>query len=163
MFPTVPARVLVAALSIGLLAWPRAVTAELDAPWFGTWRLDAENSTVRPGPSEYARTTLHIEPWAEGLKVSYDMVGTRGGRTHIEWTGALDDADYPVQGVDSVMTNAYRRVDEQTYAITVKVDGRPVATTRVAVSGDGRTLTAVTSERDAAGRTLTATAVYDRQ
>ena len=55
------------------------------------------------------------------------MVGVRGGRTHIEWTGALDGQDYALQGVDYVLTNAYRLIDERRYEIAVKVDGRMVA------------------------------------
>lgn len=145
------------------LASPPAGAPEAIAPWLGAWRLNAAKSTVRPGPVEYTRTTLRIETSTEGLNVSYDMVGTRGGRTHIEWTGALDGRDYPVQGVDYVLTNAYRPIDERSYEISVKADGQVVATTRVVVSPDSRVLTAVTTERDTEGRPRTTTAVYDRQ
>ena len=34
---------------------------------------------------------------------------------HLEWTGKFDGNDYPVQGVEVVLTNAYRRVDDRTY------------------------------------------------
>jgi len=148
---------LLIALALSLVAH-----AEQEAPWTGTWRLDEARSTARSGPSPYARTTLRIETVGDGLLVAYDMVGTRGGQTHIEWRGALDGRDYPVQGVDSVMTNAYRLLDERSYEIVVKLDGRPMATTRVSVSPDGATLTAVTVERGE-GRVLTTTAVYARQ
>jgi hypothetical protein len=153
--------ILAAALLLALAAPPGAL-AEGEAPWLGTWRLDPARSTARSGPSQYARTTLRIEAVGDGLLVVYDMVGTRGGRTHIEWRGALDGRDYPVQGVDYVMTNAYRVLDERSYEIAVKLDGRPVATTRVSVSPDGATLTAVTVERDES-RVLTTTAVHARQ
>ena len=61
------------------------------------------------------------------------------------------------------MTNAYRQIDDRTYRIVVKVDGRTAATTNVTVTSDGRTLTAVTTEQDAGGEALTTTAVYDRR
>jgi hypothetical protein len=138
------------------------VRVEEAAPWAGTWRLDPARSTERPGRAPYARTTLRIEPHDDGWLVAYDMVGTRGGRTHIEWRGRFDGKDYPVQGVDDVMTNAYRPIDERSYEIAVKLDGRAVATTRVSVSPDGATLTAVTVERDES-RVVTTTAVYARQ
>jgi hypothetical protein len=157
-----PMRFLILAVAVQLASPPDG-PPETSAPWLGIWRLNPATSTVRPGPVEYARTTLRIETLNKGLHVSYDMVGTRGGRTHIEWTGALDGRDYPVQGVDYVLTNAYRPIDERTYEITVKADGQVVATTRVVISPDGRVLTAVTTERDAEGRPLTTTAVYDRQ
>jgi len=152
---------LAVALLCALAASPIA-RAEDAAPWLGTWRLDPVRSTERPGATAYARTTLRIAAAGDGLLVSYDMVGTRGGRTHIEWRGRLDGQDYPVQGVDYVMTNAYRPVDERSYEIAVKVDGRPVATTRVSISSDGATLTAVTVERDES-RVVTTTTLYARQ
>jgi len=150
-------------LVAALLGAPGALAADAPGPWTGTWMLNPARSTVRPGPAEYKRTTLRIRPSSSGLTVTYDMVGVRGGRTHIEWTGALDGQDYALQGVDYVLTNAYRLIDERRYEIAVKVDGRMVATTRVTIAPDGRTLTAVTTERDAEGHDLTTTAVYDRR
>jgi hypothetical protein len=61
------------------------------------------------------------------------------------------------------MTNAYRRLDDRSYAIDVKVDGSPVATARASVSADGRTLTVTQQERDATGRQATSTAIYRRR
>ena len=156
-------RILVVLLIAGVLGPGLTAMPQEPAPWFGAWTLNAANSTARPGPVEYKRTRLRIEPWRDGIRVAYDMVGTRGGRTHIEWIGAFDGQDYPVQGLDYVVTNAYRQIDDRTYRIVVKVDGRIAATTNVTVTSDGRTLTAVTTEQDAGGETLTTTAVYDRR
>jgi hypothetical protein len=130
------------------------------APWVGTWRLDPARSTQRAPASPYKRVTLQIAQSAGALTVVYDMVGTRGGVTHREWTGRFDNVDYPVQGVDYVLTNAYRRIDDRSYAITVKVDGQTVATARAVVSPDGSTLTVTTRERDANGQFVETTAVY---
>ena len=131
------------------------------APLHGTWRLNLEKSSENPD-RPYKRVTLKIEPSGEGLRVVYDMVGTRGGTTHIEWLGKLDGSDYAVQGVDYVLTNAYRRVDDRTYEIVVKVDGRVAAAAQVTVSADGKSLTSITTERRAQGRDITTIAVYDR-
>jgi hypothetical protein len=91
------------------------------------------------------------------------MVGIRGGITHMEWTGKFDGKDYPVQGVDYVLTNAYTRLDEQSYQIVIKVDGDVPATAKVVVSPDGKTLTTSTVEKNARGESVTSTTVYDRQ
>jgi hypothetical protein len=128
----------------------------------GTWRLDSTRST-RASSSPYKRVTLTIEPAGDGLRVLYDMVGNRGGVTHLEWSGRLDGQDYAVQGADTVLTNAYRRLDDRSYAIEVKVAGVPVASAVAAVSPDGRTLTVKQREHDARGAEVTTTAVYDRQ
>jgi succinyl-CoA synthetase beta subunit len=83
--------------------------------------------------------------------------------THLEWTGRLDGQDYPIQGIDEVLTNAYTRVDDRTYDIVVKVDGSRVATARIAIAADGKTLTTVTTSRNALGKTVRSTVVYERQ
>ena len=129
--------------------------------WFGTWTLSPAKSTIN-AESRYKRVTSRIEPWQDGLKVTYDMVGIRGGVTHMEWTGKFDGKDYPVQGVDYVLTNAYSPVDDHHYQIVIKVDGAIVATASVAVSADGKTLTTVTTEKNTLGQTNTTTAVYER-
>jgi hypothetical protein len=131
-------------------------------PWFGTWKLNPAKSTAN-SESRFKRVTLNVEPWQDGLKVTYDMVGTRGGITHMEWTGKFDGKDYPVQGVDYVLTNAYTRLDEQSYQIVIKVDGALAATAKVVVAPDGRTLTTSTVEKNARGESVTSTTVYDRQ
>jgi len=131
-------------------------------PWFGTWKLNPEKSTSN-SESRFKRVMLKVEPWQDGLKVLYDMVGIRGGVTHMEWTGKFDGKDYPVQGVDYVLTNAYTRLDEQSYQIVIKVDGAVAATAKVVVSSDGKTLTTSTVEKNARGESVTSTTVYDSQ
>jgi hypothetical protein len=128
------------------------------APWFGTWRLDMAKSPEQA--SRYKRVTARIEPWQDGLKVIYDMVGLRGGVTHTEWTGRFDGKDYPMQGVDTAMTNAYRQIDDRSYEIVLKLDGHVAATARVAVSPDGQTLTVVTTNSN--GKTPPSTSVYQK-
>jgi len=129
--------------------------------WFGTWKQDFEKSTTNRD-SRYKRVVLQIIPALDGLKVTYDMTGTRGGVTHMEWTGKFDGKDYPVQGVDYVLTNAYTMVSADSYQIVAKLDGVIVATAMVVVSPDGKTLTSVTTEKNARGETLSTTSLYDR-
>jgi hypothetical protein len=133
----------------------------------GTWKLNLAKSTYEGGPPSYKRSTCKIESREDGLnvglKVTYDMVGIRGGITHIEWVGQLDGKDYPIQGVDEVLTNAYTRIDERTYDVVVKADGVKAATARIMIAQDGKTLTSITSTRNAQGQILKTTAVYDRQ
>jgi hypothetical protein len=136
------------------------LTGETQAPWFGTWKLNSAKSTANPD-TRYKRVTSKIEPWEDGIKVIYDMVGTRGGITHMEWTGRFDGKDYAVQGVDYVLTNAYTLVDDHSYRIVVKVDGALAATTNVTISPDAKTLTTLTTQKDARGKDVNTTAVYD--
>lgn len=140
-----------------------ALTLRQTEPWFGTWRLNPSKSSNREEPSPYKRQTCRIEPWRDGLKVTYEMIGTRGGVTHTEWTGKFDGRDYPMQGVDTVLTNAYRRIDDRSYEIVIKIDGAVVATAKAAVSPDGKTMNVVTERKDASGIRASTATVYERQ
>ena len=146
---------------VALFASPHTLTGQSKEPWFGTWRLNLAKSTA-DRDARFKRMTTKIEPWEGGLKVTYDLVGVRGGLTHMEWTGKFDGKDYAVQGVDYVLTNAYSRVNDRSYQITIKVDGVVNATARVVISPDGDTLTTLTTGRNSQGNTVETTAVYDR-
>jgi hypothetical protein len=155
------ARILFAMVATAMLLSPAFSTGQEQAPWFGTWRLNPSKSTPSSN-SQYKRVTLKIEPSEGGLKVSYEMVGTRGGVNHVEWNGKFDGKDNPVQGIDDVMTNAYNRIDDHSYSIVIKRDGERFAVVTVSVSSDGRTLTAITTGKNAQGQNTSTTAVYDR-
>lgn len=145
-----------------LLAFSPDIAGQSQEPWFGTWRLNQAKSTAN-GEARYKRTTSKIEPWKDGLKVTYDLVGVRGGVTHMEWTGRFDGKDYAVQGVEYVFTNAYTRLGDRSYQIVTKIDGAVASTATVEISPDGKTLTTLTTGRDAQGNTVSTTSVYDRQ
>ena len=152
------------AILAGALALPSTLRAQDLTPWFGTWKLNLEKSTYNTGPAPYRRSTFTMKPTEDGgLQVIYDMVGVRGGLTHLEWTGRIDGRDYDVQGVEEYITYAYNRIDDRTLQIILKVDGNPVASSRVVLSADGRTLTTTTSGTGAQGQKVTSITVYDRQ
>jgi hypothetical protein len=153
--------------ALGLVALVQAIAlaqsaAEIDPGWLGLWRLNLERSIYRPGPPPYRRATYRIERRANGIHVVYDMVRPRGGVTHLEWTGQFDGRDYPVQGVEEFVTYAYRRIDERTYDVVTKVDGRPAAISRAVLSADGRTITTTTAGRDSRGVDVTTITVYEK-
>jgi hypothetical protein len=127
------------------------------APWFGTWKLDPVRSTA--ASDRYKRVMTRIEPSGDGLKVTYEMVGTRGGVSHLEWAGKLDGKDYPVEGIDSVLTNAYTLLGDRSYRIVVKAEGVIAETAVVEVSADGKTLTSTTTRRGG----VTTLSVYQKQ
>src|SRR5262245_10188292 len=124
----------------------RPASAQVPTPWFGTWTLNVANSTYSSRPP-YKRATRRIEPAGAGLTIVDDLVRPRGGILHLEWTGKLDGADYPVQGVEIVLTNAYRRIDDYNWDITQKIDSDRVSTIRLTLSADGRTITSVSSSK----------------
>jgi hypothetical protein len=132
------------------------------SPLVGTWRLNIDQSKFASGPPAYSRVTCRIEPWQDGLKVVYDMIGTRGGVTHWEWTGRLDGKDYALQGVEEVVTNAYSRIDDHTFSIVTKLDGRLTSTTRIVISPDRKVMTVTSPATTPQGQRVTNTAIYEK-
>jgi hypothetical protein len=154
-------RILVLA-AVAILAQSMGLgTQGLDA-WFGTWTLNVAKSVYVPGPAPYTRSQYVIEPWNDGVKVTYDMVHPRGGTTHLEWIGKFDGQPYQLQGVDEYVTYAYRRIDDRTFEVSVRIDDRLAATSKVTLSADAKTMTTTTAGRDASGRASTTTTVYER-
>jgi hypothetical protein len=134
------------------LALPCASRGQDREPLVGMWRLNFSESTFGSGPPAYSRVTCRIEPWEDGLRVIYDMVGTRGGVTHWEWTGRLDGKDYPLEGIEEVVTNAYSRIADRTYNVVFKVDGRVTTTTKISISPDGKIMTVTSGSNTAVYR-----------
>jgi hypothetical protein len=147
---------------LAVLVTAACLCAQDQAPWFGTWQqVPPARQWFDPWP--YQKVTLRIEPFGDGLQVIYDMVRRRGGIQHMEWSGRFDGRDYPVQGVDYVLTNAYRQLSDRSYEIVVRVDGNQAATATASISADGKTMTVHTAERDGHGQTRHTTAVYTRR
>ena len=153
---------MLAAVIVILFAQAGAI-AQVPAGWLGTWTLNVAKSTYDPGPAPYKRATYRIEARGDGLKVTYDMVHPRGGVTHLEWSGKLDGGDYPVQGIDEVLTYAYRPAGDGSFEVTVKFDGRVTAVSHVTLSADGRSMITTTKGRGARGQEVLTRTVYEKQ
>ena len=148
--------------AVVLLLQSAAVSHSVIDGWFGTWTLNLAKSVYVPGPPPYARAQYAIEPWKDGVRVTYDMVYPRGGTSHWEWIGKFDGQPYPLQGIDEYVTYAYQRVDDRTYDVVVRLDDRPAGVSRVTLAADARTITTTTTGKDPAGRVVTTTTVYER-
>jgi len=151
------------AMTMALFVQPGAVAGQTLEAWLGTWTLNVSKSTYTPGPAPYKRATYRIEPWNDGVKVTYDMVHPRGATTHLEWTGKFDGTAYTVQGIDEFVTYAYAPVPGGGYEVTVRIDDRVAAISTVTLSPDGRSLTTTTAGRDSRGRNVTTSTVYEKQ
>jgi hypothetical protein len=91
------------------------------------------------------------------------MVHPRGSVTHLAWKGKLDGRDYPVQGIDEVLTYAYRPAAAGSFEVIVKFDGRVTAVSRVTLSADGRTMITTTTGRGARGQDVLTRTTYEKQ
>ena len=154
---------LVSAILLSIAVALAPLGAQASSPWAGTWRLDIEKSIWNPGPAPYVRGTWRVEPSGDGLKMIYDLVGTRGGVTHMEWTGRFDGADYALQGPDAPVTYAYTQTGERTLSLVVKVDGNIAALAKIVLAPDGRTLTTETTVNNPRLGQQTTTTIYEKR
>ena len=132
-------------------------------PWIGTWKVNLEKSTFS-GPKPTAAVTVKIEPSAGGIKTTIDGTNPEGQPTHTEHVGGFDGKDSPVKGAQAPnSTSALKRIDDRTFEIMGKIDGKPTVTTRAAVSADGKTMTATQTGTNAQGQNVKNVIVLDKQ
>ena len=133
-------------------------------PWIGTWKVNLEKSTYSPGPKPTVAATVKSEPSAGGLKTTIDATNPEGKPTHTESVAKFDGKDYPVTGAQAPnTTNALKRIDDRTFEVMGKVDGKPAMTTRVVVAADGKTMTATQTGTNAQGQSVNNVIVLNKQ
>jgi hypothetical protein len=142
-------------------------SAQQTDPWIGTWKLNPEKSKGDPAFLPKSRTA-RTEPASDGAqKHTIDSVFADGRTTHLEVVAKYDGVDVlpVVQPPPSTakVTNNFRRIDDRSFEVTVKRDGKAAGTTRVVVSPDGKTMTQTTTGPDPQGRTITTVTVLEKQ
>jgi hypothetical protein len=76
----------------------------------------------------------------------------------------FDGKDNPVKGAPAPNTTAaYKRIDDRTFEVMGKVDGKATITTRVVISGDGKTMTATQTGRNYQGESVNNVIVATKQ
>jgi opacity protein-like surface antigen len=144
-----------------------ALVAQTQDPWIGTWKLNVAKSKFSPGPPP-KDNVLKIEPAAGGaLKHTFDGVNAEGQTTHSERIGKFDGVEIPVQNVLPATTNkntsAFRRLDDHSFEVVSRVNGKITTTNKVVISADGKTMTQTSSGTNAAGQPTSSMQVYERQ
>src|SRR5262245_13918460 len=115
----------------------------------GTWKADVAKSQYQPGPGPKSET-LRFEPAGDRFKVSLDGVNQQGPY-HSEATGRFDGVDVPVSAAparQAVFTYAFRRIDDHTWDIVIKVNGQPRLLVHNVVSDDGKTMRSASTVTD---------------
>lgn len=150
--------------SLSTTSWVSAQSAD---PWIGTWKLNLAKSKFDPGPPPRSNT-VKIAAVADGSqKQTFDGVNAQGQTFHSERVTTFDGADVLLQAVSppstALTTNAFKRLGDRSFQVTVKADGKVTSTSRIVVSPDGRTLTQTTTGTNAQGQAINNTAVWDKQ
>jgi hypothetical protein len=156
------ARFFVVALLAGGCVVASLVQAQPAPAWAGTWKLNLAKSKYSPGPAPKS-SIIKIDAAGGGLKQTTDQVTASGESRHIEVTAMFDGKDAAVTGNPDADTQAYKRVDDRSYEVTGKKNGKVATITKVTISADGKTRTATQTGSDLQGRAVNNTIVYDRQ
>jgi formylglycine-generating enzyme required for sulfatase activity len=157
-------RIAVVVVTLAFLVVGSVARTQSSDPWIGTWKVNLEKSTYSPGPKPTVAATVKSEPSAGGLKTTIDATNAEGKPIHTESVAKFDGKDYPVTGAQAPnTTNALKRIDDRTFEVMGKVDGKPALTTRVAVAADGKTMTATQTGTNAQGQSVNNVIVLNKQ
>jgi len=132
-----------------------------DSPQMGTWKLNEAKSKFSPGATK--NTTVVYEAAGDSVKVTVDGVDGEGKPSHNEWTGKFDGKYYAVTGDPTSDMRSYRKINNNTLALTAKKGDKVTLTGRIVVSATGKTRTVTTTGTDSKGKRFSNRAVYDKQ
>ncbi len=134
------------------------VAADLN---MGTWKLNEAKSKFGAGATK--NHTVVYEMDGDDVKVTVDGVDKDGKAMHNVWVGKYDGKDYPVKGESAYDTRAYTKINDHTLNMTIKKDGKVVASGTITVSADGKSRMVKTSATDPKVMGMDQAAVYDKK
>jgi hypothetical protein len=126
-----------------------SVGARAPDAYIGRWQLSIAKSQLSYEPPQ--RHLESIEAVAEGVKFTREIVTATGRKQADEIVSRMDGADVRVAGGAPNNTRAYKRIDERTYELVVRSDGKVSLVNRVVVSPDGATRTQTQWQGSATG------------
>ncbi len=130
-------------------------------PSMGTWKLNEAKSKLVAGTTK--NNTVVYEMAGDNIKVTVDGVDGKGNAFHSEWTGKFDGKDYPVTGDPSSDMRSAKKINDRHLDLTVKKDGKVIATGKVVIAADGKSRTLTVNSTDPAGKKIHSVAMYDKQ
>jgi hypothetical protein len=135
----------------------------------GTWKLNVAKSKYSPGPAPRSNT-VKFESVDGGIKLLADGVDSQGKKTHNEYTAKFDGKDSPTKPMLDGKPNpnaanavSYKKIDDYTYEVTAKLNGKTLNVARHVISKDGKTRTVTTTGTNAQGQKLNDTTVFEKQ
>jgi hypothetical protein len=150
------------ALAVVVLAGFATLSAQTPDPRIGSWKLDVAKSKYDPGPAPKS-TTLKIEPFEQGEKITSETVNADGTKTVLQYSANYDGKDYKLTGSPTADTVSLKRIDSHTTERTDKKGGKTVMVIRRVVAKDGKTFTSTSKGTNAQGQAVHNVAVYVRQ
>ena len=135
----------------------------------GTWKLNVAKSKYNPGPAPQSNT-IKFESIEGGIKLAADGLDSQGKKTHNEYTAKFYGKDAPTKPMLDGKPNpnaanavSYKKIDDYTYEVTAKLNGKTLNVARHVISKDGKTRTVTTTGTNAQGQKLNDTTVFEKQ
>jgi hypothetical protein len=139
------------------------LSAQMNDPRIGTWKLNVAQSTYSPGPAPQS-LMVKVEAAGQGEKATADFVNADGTRTTTVYTANFDGKDSPLTGsqfgADMV---SLKRIDARTTERTDKKGDKIVQVLTRVVSQDGKTMSVTTKGTDAQGKAVDNVVVFEKQ
>lgn len=155
-------RIFVAANLCAVLFAATVLLAQAQESIFGTWKLNLAKSKYSPGPPVKSNLKKY-EPWQGGFKATQDVVTATGEARHIEVSGKFDGKDNPGKGSPDADSYAIRKIDDHTYEVIQKKDGKVTITAKNVVSPDGKIRTVVQTGKNTKGEPVNNMLIWERQ
>jgi hypothetical protein len=154
-------------ISLGLLVFvvPQFAAAQNEL-FVGTWKVNVAKSRYEPAASAPRSETLRFDAVGDRITVTLDGVNSQG-LYHSESTGRFDGVDVPVQASpaprQATVTYAFRRIDDRTWEIVIKINGQPRILVHNVVSADGKTMTGAWRAATTQGQQMSDVVIYEKQ
>ncbi|HKR85944.1 MAG TPA: hypothetical protein VJS37_17425 [Terriglobales bacterium] len=129
--------------------------------FMGTWKLNESKSKVPVGAPK--NHTVVYEAAGDSTKVTIDGTAADSTPMHSEWIGKFDGKEYPSTGNPNEDMRSVKVINEHTYDVVSKKDGKVVLKAHVVVAPDGKSRTVTVHGTDSKGKKYTSVALFDKQ
>ncbi len=135
-----------------------------DNPLLGTWKLNVAKSKFDPGPAPKSMTRTVVAE-GDGVKYTFDGVGSDGKPVSYGFSVKFDDKDNPIMGSmpAGADTISAKRLGPNSFEATLKKGGKEIGKSKVTVSADGKVTTVESQGTNASGAKTHDVQVYDKQ
>jgi hypothetical protein len=164
-------RILLVSLAL-LPALASSATALFGADMLsGTWEQNILKSTYNSRPAPTNPTVVKISAVPDGLEVVVDSIGASGQKIHEEYTAKFDGQDYPyyrtvephVGSTDANFVVCAKKIDDYTYEITFRQQGKVAEVQKHVLSKDGKTQIVTVTEMNVQSEAFNDTMVFEKQ
>ncbi len=126
----------------------------------GTWRLNLDKSSYKPGPPPKAEVRVY-EDQHEGIRSTITTTQADGRTTRVDYLASHNDDTVPIAGSGDIDSVGLKTIDPYTSEVTLMSNGKVIGSARRVISRDLKTMT-VSVERTGPNGPVQIEAIYDQ-